>query len=267
MERLTAKGLLAAKGKRKLSKLSITTPEQAAAAEAAGIDVLSASYFPDRMPAMRAAAPGAFFVYSLPHGPSVTGADELRTAFEARDLGADACYCSMRMPVVELLAAEGIPVIGHVGLVPMQKTWAGGLKPVGKTADEALAIWRKVQAYEAAGAVGLEMELVPARVAAEISKRTSLIVFSMGSGPDCDGQFLFACDVLGETEGRIPRHARVYGDFRAHYARLQEARETAFRAYCDDVQSGAYPAEGHEVKIPDDEFDRFADLLDQVGQV
>lgn len=261
MARLTAKELLASKGRRQFTKLSITTPEQAAAAEAAGIDVLSASYYPEKMAAMRAAAPSPFFVYSLPHGPSVTAEDELRTAFDARDLGADACYCSMRMPVVELLASEGIPVIGHVGLVPVQKTWSGGLKPVGKTADEAMTVWKKVKAYEDAGAVGLEMELVPARVAAEISKRTKLIIFSMGSGSNCDGQFLFACDVLGETDGHIPRHAKTYDDFKSHYLMLQERRVLAFGAYRDDVVSGAYPQQNHEVKISDSEFEEFTHLL------
>src|SRR5690606_35673978 len=116
---------------------------------------------------------------------------------------------------VEYLAREYIPVVGHVGLVPARATWTGGFRAVGKTAEEALRLYREVKAYESAGAFAVEIEVVPAEVASEISKRVGILLWSMGAGAGCDAQYLFANDILGYTEGHIPRHSKVYRDFRA----------------------------------------------------
>ena len=92
---------------------------------------------------------------------------------------------------------------------------------------------------------------MPARVATEISKRTSLILMSMGAGSGCDAQYLFAEDVLGYTRGHKPRHAKVYRDFRTELDRLQDERIAAFKEFRADVESGAYPEEKHRVPIAD----------------
>ena len=107
-----------------------------------------------------------------------------------------------------------------------------------------------------------ELEVVPDRVAAEISRRTSLIMLSMGAGAGGDAQYLFAEDVLGYTRGHRPRHAKVYRDFKAEYARLQRERVAAFVEFKADVASGAYPGEEHLVGISDDEFASFVRRLD-----
>ncbi|MGL4238997.1 3-methyl-2-oxobutanoate hydroxymethyltransferase, partial [Tabrizicola sp.] len=75
------------------------------------------------------------------------------------------------METVEYLAREWIPVVGHVGLVPSRVTWTGGYRAVGKTADTALALYDECLAYERAGAIAVEIEVVPPEVAAEISRR------------------------------------------------------------------------------------------------
>ncbi len=99
--------------------------------------------------------------------------------------------------------------------------------------------------------------MVPARVAAEISKRTTLFLMSMGAGGGCDAQYLFAEDVLGYTRGHKPRHAKLYRDFRAELDRLQRERVAAFKEFRADVETGAYPEEKHLVPIADDEFATF----------
>jgi 3-methyl-2-oxobutanoate hydroxymethyltransferase len=66
---------------------------------------------------------------------------------------------------------------------------------------------------------------------------------------------------LGDNEGHVPRHAKVYRDFRAEYARLQAERVAAFRELRDDVVSGAYPEPGHQVAMPPDELDAFLEGL------
>jgi 3-methyl-2-oxobutanoate hydroxymethyltransferase len=154
-------------------------------------------------------------------------------------------------------------VVGHVGLVPSRATWTGGFRAVGKTADQALMVWDQVKRLEDAGAFGAELEVVPDRVVAEITKRTSLIMLGMGAGPHADAQYLFAEDVLGYTRGHKPRHAKTYRNFRSEMDRLQGERVAAFTEYKADVDSGAYPAPAHVVPIADAEFDGFMKGLDR----
>lgn len=85
----------------------------------------------------------------------------------------------------------------------------------------------------------------------------------MGSGAGCDVQYLFSVDILGETEGHVPRHARVYRDFLAEYARLQQERVAAFSEFRNDVASGAFPAVVELVSISDDEWRKFQDALEK----
>ena len=104
---------------------------------------------------------------------------------------------------------------------------------------------------------------MPARVASEIAKRTTLFLMSMGAGSGCDAQYLFAEDVLGYSRGHQPRHAKVYRDFRAEYDRLQRERVAAFQEFRADVEKGAFPEDKHLVPIADDEFEAFVKGLDK----
>ena len=79
----------------------------------------------------------------------------------------------------------------------------------------------------------------------------------MGAGGSCDAQYLFAEDVLGETRDHLPRHAKVYRDFRSEMRRLQAERVAAFREYAADVASGYFPAVEHVVPIADAEYAAF----------
>ncbi len=153
--------------------------------------------------------------------------------------------------------------MGHVGLVPSRATWTGGFKAVGKTAESALALLEECKAYEAAGAFAVEIEVVPVEVATEISKRTKLLLWSMGSGPGCDAQYLFAEDILGTNRGHMPRHAKVYRYFAAEFDKLQAERINAFSEYIADVKSGAYPEETHVVRLPPAELLVFSEALDK----
>ena len=105
------------------------------------------------------------------------------------------------------------------------------------------------------------MEIVPHKIAAEISKRVDLIVIGMGSGTGCDAQYLFSTDVLGDNEGHVPRHAKIYRDFKAEYARLHQESIAAFREFRQDVTSGAYPQAGHLIGVKDDEYEKFITAL------
>jgi 3-methyl-2-oxobutanoate hydroxymethyltransferase len=100
--------------------------------------------------------------------------------------------------IVEALAREGVPVICHVGLIPPKATWTGSFRAVGKTAQQAKMVWQDVQDFENAGVFAVEMEVVTADLATEITKRTSMLTISLGSGAGCDVQYLFSADLLGE---------------------------------------------------------------------
>jgi 3-methyl-2-oxobutanoate hydroxymethyltransferase len=235
--------------------------DEARACAAAGIDVLSIDT-PHWNPAMREAAGDCFVQVGLVYGELHTTDDYLRAAHQARVLGGDCCYCAASTHVIERLAAEGIPIVGHAGLIPSRRTWTGGFKAVGKTLDSAKLIYRQVKDLENAGAFAAEMEVVPEAIASEIAKRTSLVLFSMGAGAGCDAQYLFACDILGYTDSHTPRHAKQYRDFRTEYERLQWERVGAFSEFAADVTSGAYPQPQHLVAADDEVRAQLVAFLD-----
>lgn len=260
--RPTVADILSMKGKRQLSMLRVTTIEEAEAAERAGIEMVSVP------PALlgsvfREAAPTMFAVPGLEYGDFVTPEEYLRAAFAALKAGGDAVYCAASLMIIRRLRDEGIPVCSHTGLIPSKATWTGGFKAVGKTAQSALDIWKSVKALEEAGAFAAEIEVVPAEVASAISERTSLFMISMGAGAGCDAQYLFADDVLGQTRGHVPRHAKSYRNFATEYDRLQQERIAAFQEFRNDVVSGAYPEPAHLVGMDPQEHQRFLDALER----
>lgn len=261
--RPTVADLRALKGKRQLTMLRIFTLDEAAAAEEAGIDIVSVP--PDLVtdPLYRKVAPSLFSMSGLDHREAGPREDYLRFCGKLLVAGADAMYSSAGIETVRYLASEHIPIVGHVGLVPSRATWTGGFRAVGKTADQALALFRECQAYEAAGAFAVEIEVVPEEVATEISRRmTQLLLWSMGSGAGCDAQYLFAMDILGEHKDRMPRHSKVYRNFAAEYDRLQRDRVAAFSEFRADVETGRFPEDRYILRMPSDELIRFRSILD-----
>lgn len=246
----------------KISMLYVTTPEEAAAANEAGIDMLSieSRFF---SPEMREAAGRCFVQVGLPFGPYgglATAEDYLRAAFKFTAMGGDCFYCAASLDIQKVLCDNHMPVVAHVGLIPSYITWTGW-RAVGKTAAEARAVWDHVKQLETIGCFGAELEVVPDRLGAFISRNTNMIMLGMGAGPGADAQYLFAEDVLGCTDGHKPRHAKTYRNFAAEFARLQAERVAAFKEFIADVNGGGYPQPQHNVTMADAEYDAFkADL-------
>ncbi len=262
MPKLTVYEIRKLKGKRQLSELFTADAREAAAANAAGIDMLVTTT--EAAKTVRAAAPDVFLIIAPSGRMSLSNEAALNVAYAAMDQGADAIYVGCHsMERIRTMADARIPVIGHVGFVPYRKNWIGGPRAIGKTAHEAKAVWQHVKAYEEAGAFGIEMEVVPHQVAAEISKRTSLCVISMGSGAGCDAQYLFSEDVLGTNPGHVPRHAKRYVDLKPELDRLSGLMKDAFAAYHQEVQSQAYPEARHQVAAKDEEFAKFLAEISQ----
>jgi 3-methyl-2-oxobutanoate hydroxymethyltransferase len=153
----------------KISMLYVTTPDEVVAA--AGITMLSIEGWVFDA-AMREAAGDCFVQVGLPYGgwgsfngrALATAADYLHAALHYAALGGDAYYCSASYDIQKTLADNHIPVVAHIGLIPSYISWTGW-RAVGKTADEALALWRHTQKLEEIGVFGAELEVVPDRVA------------------------------------------------------------------------------------------------------
>ena len=258
--RPTVADIRALKGKRQLTMLYVETLDEAAAAAAAGIDMLSI-IAPLWTPQMRDAAGDCFVQVGLLYRQLITTEDYQRAAHAAMQTGGDCVYCASSFGTIKALADDGIPVVSHVGLIPSKATWTGGFKAVGKTAVSAMQVMEHVKTLEEIGCFGVELEVVPDRVALEISKRTTLVLLGMGAGPYADAQYLFAEDVLGYTDGHKPRHAKTYRNFAAEFARLQQERIAAFQEFRSDVAGGLYPAKSNNVYIADAELERFIQML------
>jgi len=247
------------KGKRCLTHIHVKSPQEAAAAELAGVDLMSCSFdTPEaqaRLPLLVAAAPNSFLSAATPQG--LASPDEaIRVAFRALEIGASSVYCSASPFIIEAMARERIPVVGHLGMVPRHVTWTS-YRAIGKTVEEARELYRRMKELENAGAYAAELEVVPHNLARWLCSQTKMILMSLGSGNGCDTQFLFSDDILGDYDERPPRHAKAYRNFVAEHRRLQEERIAAFSEYIADVKEGRFPERCHLVEMD-------AKVLDEV---
>lgn len=257
--KLSVHELLSRKGQQKWLQMHVDSGDEAAACVDSGIRVLSCD--PGAMlREVRAAAPDALISAGMFHGVA-SPEDALREGFAILNDGADTIYCSHSPYFIEAMSREGIPVTGHVGLVPNLAAWTG-FRAVGKTAAEALSVLRKVKDLENAGCATIEVEVVPVELADYITRNTAMVTMGMGCGDVCDTQYLFSCDVLGTNTGHYPRHAKRYADFAALEAELQAKRVDAFRAFASDVESGGYPQTDHEVRMDAAAFEEFQTRAD-----
>ena len=260
----TVKDLRDGKGKRVLVETLPFSPEEAAAAEEAGVDTMKARFDParpDLAAAVRAAAPNTFMAFSVPLVAAASAEEAVRLAYDAMRLGADAIMCQWSPRFVAAAAEAGVPVQGHAGLVPRKSTWTGGLRAVGKTLDEALGVFRDVKTLEDAGAYAVEVEVIPAPLLAEISRRTTLLTSSIGGGGGGDVQFLFADDILGNNPPPYPRHSKQYRQLHRMKAEMQRERVAAFREFAAEARSGAFPAAEHVIDAPAGLIDAFVDAV------
>jgi 3-methyl-2-oxobutanoate hydroxymethyltransferase len=140
-------------------------------------------------------------------------------------------------PQIRLLTENGIPVMAHVGFTPQSEHALGGFRVQGRGAG-AEQLLADAQAVQDAGAFAVVLEMVPAELAAQVTKELSIPTIGIGAGVDCDAQVLVWPDMAGLTGGRVPRFVKKYADLRAELLR-------AAREYADDVRNGTFPAPEH----------------------
>jgi 3-methyl-2-oxobutanoate hydroxymethyltransferase len=140
---------------------------------------------------------------------------------------------------IELLVESGIPVMAHIGLTP-QSVNSMGYRVQGRGEEAAQQLLRDAKAIQDAGAFAVVLELVPAELAAEVTRTLHIPTVGIGAGPETDAQVLVWTDMLGLTGGRVPKFVKKYAD-------LREVMGNAARAFADDVVGGTFPLEEHSV--------------------
>lgn len=257
--RQTVASLRALRGSgRRATQVTAETAEEAAAAEAAGIDMVVCRA--SNVARVREGSTAVFVTAALGFAEAITADEILRTAFTAVTAGADAVLCSRGLASVKMLADEQIPVIGHLGLVPRKSTWLGAVRAAGKTAGEAMELFDRFRRLEDAGAFAVECEVIAAPVMAEINRRTGLVTISLGSGADADVAFLFTSDICGEAK-RLPRHARAWGDLASLKEAVRQERIRAMAGFRAAVAEGSYPSLNETAGMPEAEADALRQML------
>ncbi|MFI5617436.1 3-methyl-2-oxobutanoate hydroxymethyltransferase [Streptomyces sp. NPDC051567] len=137
----------------------------------------------------------------------------------------------------ELIVRSGIPVMSHLGLTP-QSVNAMGYRVQGRGDEAAHQLLRDAKAAQDAGAFAVVLELVPAELAAEVTRSLHIPTVGIGAGAQCDAQVLVWTDMMGLTGGKLPRFVKQYANLRATMG-------DAAKAFAEDVVGAAFPQEEH----------------------
>jgi 3-methyl-2-oxobutanoate hydroxymethyltransferase len=256
---VTVPSLSAAKGHQRICMLALYDAPSAAAADAAGVDVLLVGDSVEMALYGRPNTLSATMDAMVRHARAVSGAasralvvgDMPFLSYQAdvkeavrnagRFLSEGGCGAvkleggARSLPAVQAILAADIPVMGHVGLTPQSYRKLGGFKVQGREAKAALTIAEDALVLAEAGCFAVVLECVPESLAGEITRRIPALTIGIGAGPACDGQVLVFHDVLGLTRNLAPRFVR-------RYAQLGVAMEQAARAFRADVVSGDFPS-------------------------
>ncbi len=265
------------KAREKVVMASIPDYPSAVWAERAGIDIAAVgdslgmvSYgFPNTLPvtidmmvqhaqAVRRGAPNCLIMVSMTYGsyasPEIGVVNALRLMKEG---GADIVKMQggkEKAPVIRAIADAGVPVMSHVGMCPHFVHQYGGFKLQGRTAEEALKIIEDGIAIQEAGAVGFEIEAVPAPVAKAVDDAVGIFTFAIGAGPASCGQLLLAFDLLGVFDQFKPK-------FTKRYAQISDVAVEALKRYASEVREGKFPDAEHSYGMKPEEQERLAKLL------
>lgn len=158
-----------------------------------------------------------------------------------KEAGADAVKIEggrFRCSTIEALAANGIPVLGHIGLTPQSIKALGGYKVQGRKQEDAAKLVEDARVLSKAGAFAIVLECMPAPLGAEITAAVELPTIGIGAGPGCDGQILVTHDLLGLYSELTPRFAK-------RYAELGVEMKRAFEQYKDETEKSVFPVPEH----------------------
>jgi 3-methyl-2-oxobutanoate hydroxymethyltransferase len=210
--------------------------------------------------AVRRGAPNAWLIGDMPYmtyQPSVECAIRNAGRFMA-EAGCNAVKLEGGVEMADRIAALvrcGIPTMGHLGLTPQSAGAQGGFRVQGKGALQAKKIVDDAKALEEAGAYSILLEMVPDRVCKVITGRVkNCFIISLGSGPDAHGQLLIYHDMFGLYPRFKPRMAKVFAD-------AGKVIQEGLQQYVHEVTGRSFPQPENWFQMPDDEYERFCELL------
>ena len=241
----------------KLVVITAGSAAESAAAVAAGIDIILVGDslgmtmlgFDTTIPvtmemmlhhakAVRRGAPEAFVIFDMPFMSYHTGLDDaVRNAGRAlQEAGADAVKLEggADPELIRRLVTSGIPVMGHLGLLPQSIQTIGSYRVVGRDVAAAEKLVAEAREVEAAGAFAVVLECVPAELGDRVTEMLHIPTIGIGSGAGCSGQVQVLYDTLGITP-YTPKHAKRFGE-------VGETMRKALAEYAAEVKSGAFPA-------------------------
>ncbi len=150
---------------------------------------------------------------------------------------------------VKAIADAGIPVMGHLGLTPQSINAFGGFKVQGKDEAAARKLLADAKALQEAGAFGVVLECIPAKLAELVTKSLDIPTIGIGAGAGCDGQVLVYADSIAMFSDFKPKFVK-------HFANVGEVMTKAFQQYDAEVKAGTFPAEEHSYAIKDEVIEK-----------
>jgi len=243
------------KGVRKVTVLTAYDYQTAKIMDAAGIDMILVGdslgmvvlgyedtkqvTIEDMIRHTRAVARGvesAIIIGDLPIHSYDTVEDALTNSRRLVEAGAHAVKLEGYKPdAVKALIDEGIPVQGHLGLLPQT---ADVMKVRGKKRREAERILAEAREMDALGVFSLVLECIPLKLAKQVTEAVGTLTIGIGAGVHCDGQVLVVNDMLGMDEGYSPKHSKIF-------ANLNDIIRDAVERYVEEVKAGKFPTDRH----------------------
>jgi len=243
------------KGVRKVTMLTAYDYQTARIMDAAGIDMILVGdslgmvvlgyedtkqvTMEDMIRHTRAVARGvesAIVIGDLPIHSYDTVEDALTNAKRLVEAGAHTVKLEGYKPnAVKALIEEGIPVQGHLGLLPQT---ADVMRVRGKKRSEAERILAEARELDALGVFSLVLECIPLKLAKQVTEEVGTLTIGIGAGVHCDGQVLVVNDMLGMDEGYSPKHSKVF-------ANLNDIIGDAVERYIEEVKEGKFPTDRH----------------------
>lgn len=203
--------------------------------------------------AVKRGATNTFIVVDMPFG-SYHGSDDSTLATAVRmfqQTGAHALKVEGAEKVIDkirLFTSVGIPVVGHLGLLPQSAAVVGGYKVQGKTAAAAQKLIRDARACEAAGACMIVLECIPYQLAEEVTAAVSIPVIGIGAGAGTDGQVLVFHDTVKYGSHHIPKFVEAFAD-------VGSVVSEGITKYVNAVKSQSFPAEHHRFTMKEEELE------------
>ncbi|MCC7326393.1 MAG: 3-methyl-2-oxobutanoate hydroxymethyltransferase [Burkholderiales bacterium] len=210
--------------------------------------------------AVRRGAPNCMIMVSMPYGSYASAEVGVTNAVRLmKEGGADVVKMQggrEKASIIRAIADAGVPVMSHVGMCPHFMHQYGGFKLQGGTAAGALKIIEDGIAIEDAGAVGFEIEAVPAPVAKAVDDAVQIFTFGIGAGPASCGQLLLAFDLLGVFDQFKPK-------FTKRYAQIADVAVAALSAFATEVRAGVFPDAEHSYAMKPEEQRKLAEEIEK----